>query len=196
MGETVLWLGAAFALAFVINLMPAFMPSTWMVLTFFYLRFGLPLLVLTIGGAVVSGLGRLVLARGSAAFRARFVESDKQSDLRELGAFLDEHRRYAGPATFAYVLTPLPSNNLFIAAGMVGVQLRWVLAGFWLGRVVADTFWVWTTARAFHSLGSVFRTTVGGPAAIALQVLSLASVLLLYKVPWARWLRRFVDGRR
>jgi hypothetical protein len=191
--EIVFWLGVAFALAFLINLVPAFMPSTWMLLAFFYIRFDLPLLALTIGGALVSGLGRLVLAKGSAAFRQRFVREDKQSDLTQLGGFLDRHRQYAGAATFLYVLTPLPTNNLFIAAGMVGVNLVWVLSGFWAGRILADTFWVWTTSRVFHSLGSVFETSFGGPLAIALQMLSLLSVLLLYQLPWARWLRRFVS---
>jgi hypothetical protein len=190
--ETVLWLLAAFALVFLINLVPAFMPSSWMVLAFFYIKFDLPLLVLTVGGAIVSGFGRLALAKGSAAFRRRFMHG-KEPDLRRLGAFLDEHRRFAAPATFAYTLTPFPTNNLFIAAGMVGVNLRWVLAGFWAGRILADTFWVWTTHRVFNSIGDVFSETVGGRVAIGLQSASLISVFLLYQLPWGRWLRRLAD---
>jgi hypothetical protein len=189
--EIIFWLSVAFALAFLINLVPAFMPSTWMLLAFFYIRFDLPLLILTVGGALVSGLGRLVLAKATAAFRRRYAAAEKQSDLDYVGAFLDRHRRYAGAATFAYVLTPFPTNNLFIAAGMVGVELRWVLMGFWAGRILADTFWVWTTERVFHSLRSVFETSFGGPVAIGLQMLSLLSVVLLYQLPWAHWLRRF-----
>jgi hypothetical protein len=38
----------------------------------------------------------------------------------------------------------------------------------------------------------VFETSFGGPLAIGLQVLSLMSVVLLYQLPWARWLRRLV----
>jgi hypothetical protein len=195
MTETVLWLLAAFALVFAINLMPAFMPSSWMVLAFFYIKFDLPLLVLTIGGAIVSGFGRLALAKGSAVFRRRFMRA-KEADLTRLGAFLDEHRNYVAPATFLYVLTPFPTNNLFIAAGMVGVNLVWVLAGFWAGRILADTFWVWTTNRVFDSIGEVFGTTVGGRVAIGLQLGSLASLVLLYQLPWGRWLRRIVDRNR
>jgi hypothetical protein len=190
MVETVLWLLAAFALVFLINLVPAFMPSSWMVLAFFYIKFDLPLLVLTIGGAIVSGFGRLALAKGSAEFRRRFMRG-KEPDLRRLGAYLDEHRRFAAPATFVYTLTPFPTNNLFIAAGMVGVNLRWVLAGFWAGRILADTFWVWTTHRVFNSIGDVFSETVGGRVAIGLQSASLLSVFLLYQLPWGRWLQRF-----
>ena len=75
MTETVLWLLVAFALVFAINLVPAFMPSSWMVLAFFYIKFDLPLLVLTIGGAIVSGFGRMALAKGSAVFRRRFMRA-------------------------------------------------------------------------------------------------------------------------
>ncbi|MBI5288521.1 MAG: hypothetical protein HY873_06070, partial [Chloroflexi bacterium] len=113
--------------------------------------------------------------------------------LDELGAFLDEHRQVVGPAVFLYALSPLPTNNLFIAAGMVGVNLGWVLAGFWAGRILADTFWVWTTERVFSSLGDVFEGAVGTRWAIGLQLLSVVSVLLLYLLPWARWIRRYAD---
>lgn len=190
MAETIGWILLALSLAFVINLVPAFMPSTWMVLAFFYIRFDLPLLALTIGGAIVSGLGRLLLAKGSTAFKRRFMQ-DKQGDLDELGALLDEHRHVLTPTVFLYALTPFPTNNLFIAAGMVEVNIAWVLLGFWAARIIADTFWVWTTNRAFDSLGALFEGAFTGPAAVALQIAGIASIVLLYKVPWARWIRRY-----
>ncbi len=191
--ETVAWLLAAYALIFAINVVPAFMPSSWMVMAFFYVKFGLPLVVLTVGGAIISGLGRLMLAKASHGFSGRCMRT-KQSDLEYLGRYLDEHRRFAGPATFLYTLSPFPTNNLFVAAGLVGVNLTWVLAGFWAGRIIADTFWVWTTNKAFDSFGDVFGGAIDGRWAIALQILSVLSVLLLYRLPWARWLRRAIDG--
>lgn len=193
--ETTLWICAALALAFAINLVPAFMPSTWMVLAFFYIQFDLPLLPLTIGGAIVSGFGRLMLARGSTWVKNRALDGERHEDLDELGQFLDDRRRYVGPAVFAYSLGPFPTNNLFIAAGMAEVKMAWVLAGFWSARIIADTFWVWTTDQVFDSLGSVFEGAFGSWTAIALQTLGVISVVLLYKLPWARWLRRMADGR-
>ena len=134
-GETVLLICAALALAFAINLVPAFMPSTWMVMAFFYIKFGLPLLILTVGGAIASALGRVVLAKASTLFKRRFLRS-QESDLDELGEFLNEHRQYVGPAVFAYSLTPLPTNNLFIAAGMAEVNMVAVVSGFIAARVI------------------------------------------------------------
>jgi hypothetical protein len=60
--------------------------------------------------------------------------------------------------------------------------------------MLANTFWVWTTHRVFETLGELFGATFGNWVAIVLQLGSLSSVILLFKVPWARWLRRFADG--
>ena len=54
--ENVGWFAAAMAIIFLINLSPGFMPSSWMVMAFFYIQFGLPLVPLCIAGAIVSGL--------------------------------------------------------------------------------------------------------------------------------------------
>ena len=45
--EDIGWTLLAYAIAFVINIVPAFMPSTWMVLAFFHIQFDLPILPLT-----------------------------------------------------------------------------------------------------------------------------------------------------
>jgi hypothetical protein len=68
------------------------------------------------------------------------------------------------------------------------------VTGFVVARVLANTFWVWTTNLAFNSLGELFTSALTGPAGIALQVAGLASIVLLFKVPWARWLRRAAGG--
>ena len=192
MVEAALWICAALALSFIINLVPAFMPSTWMVLAFFYIKFDLPLLLLTIPGAIVSGLGRLLLAKGSAYFKRRFLKGEAKN-LEELGSFLEERRNYVGVATFVYTLTPFPTNSLFIAAGITEVSMARVLIGFVCARILANTFWVWTTHQVFDSLGELFGATFGNWIAIVLQVASVSSVVLLFMVPWGRWLRRFAS---
>ncbi len=192
--EVILWLCAAFALSFVINLVPAFMPSTWMILACFYIRFDLPLLPLTIGGALASALGRLMLARGSTWFKHRFLHG-RESGLHELGGFLNEHRNVLAGTVFLYALTPLPTNNLFIAAGMVEVNMVQVLLGFAASRILANTFWVWTTNSAFEHIGELFKGAVGSWAAIVLELMGVVSVALLYFLPWEKWFTAYVRRR-
>src|SRR4051812_49174174 len=140
MGEIILWLLVATALAFIVNLVPAFMPSTWIVLAFFYIRYDIPLIPLAVAGTLASGAGRLYLAKGSTGFRDRFLKRHK-SDIDELGAFLSEHPPWLAPFVFLYALTPLPTNNLFIAAGLARVNIVPVLIGFLASRLLANTFW-------------------------------------------------------
>ena len=189
--EDVLLYLVAMALVFAVNIVPAFMPATWMVLAFFRIKFGLPLLALSIGGSIIAATGRWALAKASALFSRRFMKG-QQSDMRELGEFLDEHRQHVGLATFLYTLSPLPSNNLFIAAGMVEIQLVWVFAGFLSGRLIANTALVWTTDKAFRHFEELFAEVFGSWEAILFQSLSVFSIVLLTRVPWAKWLRRYV----
>ena len=190
--EDVGWYLLAMAVVLVINFLPAFMPSTWMVLAFFRIHFGLPILLLTIGGSIVSAVGRYVLAKASGAYSRRYMKK-QESDLHVLGRFLESHKNHVGLATFLYTLTPLPSNNLFIAAGMVAINLTWVFAGFLAGRLIANTILVWTTDKAFQQFGEVLRTGFSSWEAIAFQLLSVGSIVLLAFVPWAKWLRRYID---
>jgi sugar phosphate isomerase/epimerase len=183
--EDVGWLLLAYLIAFLINLFPAFMPSTWMVLAFFRIQFGLPILPLTIGGAFFSGLGRIGLAKGTGMFHRRFFQRD--ADLEEMKAYLDERRDYVGAATFGYCLLPLPTNNLFVAAGVVGVNMARVMLGFWVGRSIADTFYVWTTDQVFSSLREVFEEFYSDWIVVVIQLLSLLGAMLLIVVPWPRW---------
>jgi hypothetical protein len=187
--ETTAWLLLAFALIFVINLLPAFMPASWMVMSFFYIQFDLPLLVLAVGGTIASAGGRLLLA-GISAWSRRALPRASREDLDELGAFLSERRQVLAPTAFLYALTPLPTNNLFVAAGLAGVSMAHVIAGFFVARLIANTLLVWTTDRVFDDLGEVFGGAYGNWLAITIQLMSVTSIILLYKLPWARWLRR------
>jgi hypothetical protein len=191
--EDIGWYFAAMGLVLVVNVVPAFMPASWMILAFFRIQFGLPLLALTIGGSLVSAIGRWGLAKVSGAYSRRYMKK-QESDLLVLGGFLEKHKQHVGLTTFLYTLTPLPSNNLFIAAGMVGIQLTWVFAGFLAGRLIANTILVWTTDKAFEHFEEVLRTGFSSWEAIAFQSLSIGSIVLLAFVPWARWLRGVVDG--
>ena len=192
--EAVLLLAAATAIAFIINLVPAFMPSTWMVMAAFYIQFDLPFVPLIVLGTLASAAGRLYLSRGSEAFRRRFL-SRHRSDIDELGAFLNEHRNFIAPIVFLYALTPLPTNTLFIAGGMARVSIGAMLAGFIASRLLANGFWVWTADLTINNLGDVLRRSFS-PLGLALQVVGLASIVALYMIPWGKWLRRITSPSR
>lgn len=183
------WLGlpAAWIVALVINVIPAFMPPTWSVLAVFKITSNLPLVPLTVGGAAMSAAGRAVLARSSRALENKLSETDR-ANARALGAFVNRHRRWREVIVFGYCLGPFPSNPLFIAAGVGRVPLRPVVVTFFISRAIADTFWVWGAGRASASLGDVFVSSLTSWQSIAIQIVSVLLVALVLRLPWARWL--------
>src|SRR5437764_11750082 len=108
----VFWFAAAIVLVFFINLSPGFMPSSWMVMAFFYIKFGLPLVPLALTGAIVSGFGRYFLAKGS-DWTTRTFFKQKEQDLRKLGAYIERKHAWITAFVFGYAMLPLPTNNLF-----------------------------------------------------------------------------------
>ena len=125
---------------------------------------------MTIGGAIISGLRAAGAGEGQRGRSGGASCARKESDLTRLGAFLDEHRNYVAPATFIYTLTPLPTNNLFIAAGMVGVNLgvgaRGILGGAHARRhVLGLDDAIASSAASAMSSGRGRRTRGDRPAA-------------------------------
>jgi hypothetical protein len=76
---------------------------------------------------------------------------------------------------------------------MIEVSMLRVMIGFWAGRAIADTFYVWTTSKAFDSFGEVFGDFYQDWQAVALQLLGLAGAAILLLVPWPRWVFRWIN---
>jgi hypothetical protein len=177
----------AWGIAFVINLVPAFMPPTWSVLAIFHMLSRPPLPLLTIGGAAASALGRVGLALLSRRFRGLLPGKDR-TNAEALGAFVNRHRRWREAIVFGYCLGPFPSNAIFIAAGVGRVPLLGVTVAFFFSRAIADTLWVWTAGRVSTNVGGLFTKQLTDWRAIAVQVVALVAVVLFFRLPWAKWL--------
>jgi membrane protein YqaA with SNARE-associated domain len=122
---------------FVVNIVPMFMPPTWFFLAYAKLKDpALDPLALAVVGAVASTLGRGVLTFYSAFFR-RFFTKDLASRADGIKAILEKKHSMLFLGTFAYSLTPFPSNVLFIARGLTKVDSKPVFSGFFVGRLIS-----------------------------------------------------------
>ena len=120
-----------------INAAPLLMPPSWIVLVSFYsLDSSLDPAVLAMAGATGATAGRFVLKRISTAFR-RFVDDERRSNLDTIGSFLGRKRYGYAVASFLFAVSPLPSNMLFVAYGMMRAKNAGIYVGFWLGRALA-----------------------------------------------------------
>jgi uncharacterized membrane protein YdjX (TVP38/TMEM64 family) len=174
---------------FGVNLLPAFGPPTWAILVFFRLHSDANGVALVLVGAAAAVAGRFVLALASRRFRHR-LSSKRLSNLEEARQALSNHRRGALAGLALFAVSPLPSGQLFVAAGLLDVPLVPVTAAFFTGRIVSYSFYVALASVAQKHLGGVLSQFLGSPLSIAVQLLFLALVAVLTFVDWRRLLRR------
>jgi hypothetical protein len=138
---------AVFLVIFALNVLPAFAPPTWTVLSFISIRFDINFLALALIGAVAATSGRMVLAKFSRIIvRERFLSEGTRRNIDSLKNRIQNKPRFTAGAFLLYAFSPFPSNNLFIAYGLTGLALRLIALPFFIGRVVSYSFWALTAA--------------------------------------------------
>ncbi len=168
----------ALGVVFAVNLLPAFGPPTWAVLLFFSIDFDLPGPALVLGGALAAASGRLLLAGGARRLRPRFSAARlERLDRTEAALTANRTRTAAGLGLF--LVSPLPSGQLFVAAGLMTVPLLPLTAAFLCGRLVAYSIYVSLGTVAAHSLGTVALDALTSPLGMVVQVLMLAGLAIL-----------------
>lgn len=170
-GELLIALGVVFA----VNLLPAFGPPTWAVLVLFSLQFDLPAVPLVLGGALAAASGRYLLASGTRRLRPRLSEARlHRLDRAQAALGADRRRSVAGLGLFA--LSPVPSGQLFVAAGLMTVSLLPLTAAFFAGRLVSYSIYVGAASLAADNLGDVVLDALTSPLGMALQLAMLVGL--------------------
>jgi uncharacterized membrane protein YdjX (TVP38/TMEM64 family) len=177
-----------FAIVFGVNLLPAFGPPTWAILVLYVLNTHIHPALLIPVAALAAASGRLLLALAFRLLRNKLPEKYR-NNLKAARAALEKNRRNAILALGLFALSPVPSAQLFEAAGLAGVRLLPFTLAFFLGRTISYSVYVVTAAglRA-TSLGDMFREAITSPWGIALQVVMLIGLVFLAKIDWAKWL--------
>lgn len=171
-------LAVVLGIVFAINLLPAFGPPTWAVLVFFSLDFDLPAVPLVLGGALAAAGGRFVLANGARWLRPRFSAARlERLDRAEAALGADRRRTVAGLGLFA--LSPVPSGQLFVAAGLMTVPLLPLTAAFFAGRLVSYSIYLSAASIAERNLGAIVTDALTSPVGIGLQLAMLAALAVL-----------------
>lgn len=176
--STLAQLALAVGVVFAVNLLPAFGPPTWAVLVFFSLDFDLPAVPLVIGGALAAATGRFVLANASRRLRPHLSAARLESlDRAQRNLSANRLRAAAGLGLFA--VSPLPSGQLFVAAGLMTVPLLPLTAAFFAGRLVSYSLYVGAATIAERNLGSLLLDALTSPLGMALQIAMLIGLALL-----------------
>jgi uncharacterized membrane protein YdjX (TVP38/TMEM64 family) len=88
-----------------------------------------------------------------------------------------------------FVLSPLPSAQLFEAAGLMGVRLLPLTIAFFSGRLVTYNFYVFGASELkAHGIGDLIAKEFRSVWAMLFQVLMITSVVLLTRINWKKYL--------
>lgn len=178
-----------FAVVLGINLLPAFGPPTWTIIVFCRLHWHLSPVALVIIGALAAATGRLLLALAARHFNDRLPKR-LRNNLAAARTLLDGRRGGALAIGGLFVFSPLPSAQLFVAAGLLELNLAPLIAAFFVGRLLSYSLYASAATLADSHLHGGVAQLIGSPWAIALQVALLALVCAFPFINWAGMLDR------
>lgn len=178
----------------VINAIPAFMPPTWTVLFLLSFMFHIPIIELAIIGAAASSIGRYILAIYSGPLADRFLPKQQKKSVKYLKNFLS----YEGSAmpffvSFLYALGPLPSNVLFILVGAAHVELKSVLSGFCIGRLISYGVLV---SISKELVKSVSLAQLFSPGYLLLDALGLFVAVAILFMDWEKLIKKLIEREK
>jgi len=171
-----------FLLLIGINAAPILMPPTWIVLSsFFALDSSLDPLLLALEGATGATIGRLILKNLSGFFR-RFVGKEQKSNLDAIGNFLNRKKFGYVLTSFLFAATPLPSNMLFVAYGMMKAKSIGLYFGFWLGRVLSYYIMITISSVVLAPFLELFEDKIIG--ILLADVVGIGVVVVFTCISW------------
>ena len=175
-----------FLIVFGVNLMPAFGPPTWTIIALYVFNGDLSVPATVVVAAVAAATGRYLLAR---VFKhlSNYLPEKMRRNLTAARSALEQGRRSSIMAIGLFALSPVPSAQLFEAAGLTGVRLISFTVAFFLGRTVAYSMYA-LTAKGMResSIGESFQSALTSPYGIVSQLVMIILLTLLVQIDWER----------
>ena len=178
------------ALVFGVNLLPAFGPPTWVILVFYKLNSDLNSVAIVVIGVMAAAAGRYLLAAGVRTIRHRLKEKYVKN-LELVRSHLIRGKKSYIVYFLFFVISPLPSAQIFEAAALMNVRLIPITVAFMIGRTISYSISVFgASTLKQHAMGTVLVNSVKSPWGIALQLVCIFVLYLLLKVDWSKRISR------
>lgn len=172
------------------------MPPTWSVLAFFYLRYHLQFIPTVIIGATAATLGRIILATLVKLYLRPIIPKRAMENYTALGNYLKRNKKLTVPLLLTYAFFPIPSNDVYITAGLANLDLKLIAFSFFCGRLVSYAFWVGLAYRTSKSLNHIFAAHFSKGGAIIGELIGFGLIILIGSINWKKVLNRVGSGKR
>ena len=184
------WLGAIVAqygyvgifLVSLIGSLSIVVPVPYTILIFSFGRVLNPGL-LAVAGGIGSAIGEI--AGYAIGYMGRVVVSKERQ--RKMDGFLAIFRRYGPLTIFAFALTPLPDDLLFIPLGIMRYNFLKAFIPCLLGKTLMCFALAYGGYMSIGFVESVFGGYGGTVTTIASTSFLVAAVYLLYRIDWEKY---------
>lgn len=171
-----------FFLLIAMNASPILMPPTWIVLSSFYtIDPSFDILTLSVVGATGALIGRIILMYISRFF-SRFMGTERKSSLDTLAEYMKKKKYGYFSASFLFAITPLPSNLLFMAYGIMRVKNIAIFAGFWVGRTIAYYVMISISSVTLKPFLELFDDSLVG--VLVADISSIVMIIIFACINW------------
>lgn len=175
-----------------LNVVPAFMPPTWTVISFLYITYDIHLGLMSVIGALSSSIGRFLLARISRVSVPKLFDDGVVSNMQFLGSKINGGRIRLFVIAFIWAISPIGSNPLFIAIGMTGARIRYILLGFFLGRCLSYFTLAYTSKIIVDGLRDILLEGILDWRKVMINALSFVVIIAYLLFDWQTFL---VNGK-
>jgi len=177
-----------FVAVFLLNLLPAFAPPTWMALSVIgFTTPELPIFRLALTAAVAATAGRYALAKMARwLVRGKFLSEATKANIDEIRAGLEGRKAMTAGLFLFYAFSPLPSNYLFLAYGLTSLGMALVSLPFFVGRLVSYSVFIGTANAASRRIDpeTIDWGSSGLLYFLASQALLLPTLWLFTRLDW------------
>ena len=175
---------------FVVNLIPAFMPPTWLLLSFVGFNFHLSnysLVILSVLAAGASTSGRTLLALFSdKIIRAKVLSEKTRLNIDVLKQNIEKRKVFTFGFFLIFAFSPFPSGQLFLAYGLTDLKLKIAAIPFFIGRAIGYLFWALSASEVSKVINpSAWESGTFFSLYFVLgQAFALYLVYLFIKIDW------------
>ena len=178
-----------FLAVFLLNANPIFTIPTWVVVA---LSIGkadpISMLPIIFVGISASAIGRYVLTKYSKVIGEKILPKRQKRNLEFFKEFFmsDGNSLTVFILAFIYALSPLPTNALFLVAGIANLRIFVLLAGFFVGELISNLVYITVLESALENV-----TLSTGQYAVmgAIGIVLTAAILL---IDWKKIIKELV----
>ena len=167
-----------FLFVFIAGVVPVFGPPSWVFAVYFQQHFALSPVLVVLLAAIATTVGRLLLAVMTRRLKPH-ISKKYVSNLDYSQQLLLKKRKSLWTVIGLFVLSPLPSAQLFEAAGLIDIPLLPLGLAFFIGRLISLSLYLGLAHLAINNFDSLWEAGFTSIWAVILEVLAIFGLIAL-----------------